>query len=193
MPMKTTRFTGRRARASATWATISALPSWRSSPPRPVMQNTQPTAQPTWVETHRPSRGSSTLSTVWPSASATSRRAEPSSAGCSRLQPRQAREFVAQRRQGGAQRLRQEVLEPAPAAVLRQGLRPAPQHVRLVARPGAELAQALADSSIVMDAAAARGDTRCRRMSAIRLRAQAPEREAAIAGVVVSMPDHARA
>jgi quercetin dioxygenase-like cupin family protein len=32
------------------------------------MQNWQPTAQPTWLETHTPSRGSSTLSTVCPSA-----------------------------------------------------------------------------------------------------------------------------
>ena len=81
MPMKTTRFTVRRARASTTWATISALASWRSRPSRPVMQKTQPTAQPTWVDTHSPSRGSSTLSTVWPSASSTSRRSEPSAPG----------------------------------------------------------------------------------------------------------------
>ena len=83
MPMNTTFFTGRRARASTTWARISALVSWRSRPSRPVMQKVQPTAQPTWLDTHRPSRGSSTLSTVWPSASSTSRRAEPSSPGCS--------------------------------------------------------------------------------------------------------------
>ncbi len=64
MPMNTTFFTGRRARASTTWATISALPSWRSKPSRPVMQKVQPTAQPTWVDTQTPSRGSSTLSTI---------------------------------------------------------------------------------------------------------------------------------
>jgi hypothetical protein len=74
MPMNTTLLTRRRRRASATWATISPLSSWRSRPSLPVMQNTQPTAQPTWVDTHRPSRGSSTLSTAWPSASSTSRR-----------------------------------------------------------------------------------------------------------------------
>ena len=83
MPMNTTLPTARRLRASTTCATISALPSWRRSPARPLMQNTQPTAQPTWVDTHRPSLGSSTLSTVCPSASFTSRRAEPSSPGCS--------------------------------------------------------------------------------------------------------------
>ncbi len=42
----------------------------------------QPTAQPTWVETQSPSRGSSTLSTICPSASSTSRR-EPSLPACS--------------------------------------------------------------------------------------------------------------
>ena len=83
MPMNTTFFTTRRVRASATCATISALPTWRSKPSRPVMQNTQPTAQPTCVDTHKPSRGSSTLSTVCPSARSTSKRAEPSSPGCS--------------------------------------------------------------------------------------------------------------
>jgi len=69
-------------RASATWAMISALPTCRSRPSRPVMQNWQPTAQPTCDDTQRPSRGSSTLSTVWPSASATSSRSEPSAPGC---------------------------------------------------------------------------------------------------------------
>ncbi|MNY47471.1 hypothetical protein D3C86_1827410 [compost metagenome] len=85
MPMNTTFFTGRKRRASATWATISAVLNWRSRPLLPVMQNTQPTAQPTWLETHRPSRGSSTLSTICLSASSTSKRAEPSAAGCSEL------------------------------------------------------------------------------------------------------------
>jgi hypothetical protein len=82
MPMNTTFFTGALLRASATWATISALPSWRSRPSRPVMQKVQPTAQPTWVDTHRPPRGSSTLSTAWPSASSSSSRV-PSSPACS--------------------------------------------------------------------------------------------------------------
>lgn len=82
MPMNTTLRTGRRMRARATCAMISALPTWRSNPSRPVMQNRHPTAQPTCDETHRPSRGSSTLSTVWPSASATSSRSEPSAPGC---------------------------------------------------------------------------------------------------------------
>ena len=81
MPMNTTLRTGRRMRASATWAMISALPTCRSRPSRPVMQNWHPTAQPTCDETQRPSRGSSTLSTVWPSASATSSRSEPSAPG----------------------------------------------------------------------------------------------------------------
>ena len=83
MPMNTTFFTARMRRASTTCATISALPSWRIKPSRPVMQNTQPTAQPSCVDTHSPPRGSSTLSTVCPSASATSSRDAPSSPGCS--------------------------------------------------------------------------------------------------------------
>ena len=64
MPMKTTFLTGRSVRAKATWATISAPVTWRIKPSLPVMQNTQPTAQPTWLDTHRPSRGKSTDSTV---------------------------------------------------------------------------------------------------------------------------------
>ena len=39
MPMNTTFLTTRSERASATCATISALPSWRARPSRPVMQN----------------------------------------------------------------------------------------------------------------------------------------------------------
>ena len=74
---------GAQPRASTTCATISALPRWRLRPSRPVMQKTQPTAQPTWVETQTASRGSSTHSTVWPSASSTSSRPEPSSPACS--------------------------------------------------------------------------------------------------------------
>ena len=81
MPMKTTFLTARRVRARATCATISALPIWRNRPSLPVMQNTQPTAQPTCEDTHRPSRGSSTLSHVWPSCRPTSRRSEPSEPG----------------------------------------------------------------------------------------------------------------
>jgi hypothetical protein len=82
-PMKTTLVTGRKVRASATWATISALPNWRSRPPTPVMQNTQPTAQPTWLDTHRPPRGSSTASTERSSTRPTSRRRDPSLLGSS--------------------------------------------------------------------------------------------------------------
>ncbi len=64
MPMNTTLRTGCASDgASTTCATISALPRWRCRPSRPVMQNTQPTAQPTCVETHSPCGGSSTLST----------------------------------------------------------------------------------------------------------------------------------
>ena len=40
MPMNTTLLTARRLRASTTWATISALPSCRCRPARPLMQNT---------------------------------------------------------------------------------------------------------------------------------------------------------
>mmetsp|Transcript_6867 Transcript_6867/g.16854 ORF Transcript_6867/g.16854 Transcript_6867/m.16854 type:complete len:223 (+) Transcript_6867:1413-2081(+) len=85
MPMKTTFLSrGFLRRASTTWATISALPTWRISPSTPVMQNRQPTAQPTWLDTQTPSRGSSTVSTVWPSCSPSSSRAQrPSLPGCS--------------------------------------------------------------------------------------------------------------
>ena len=64
MPMNTTLRTARSRRASATCATISAPPSWRSRPSRPVVQKVQPTAQPIWLDTHSPPRGSSTLSTA---------------------------------------------------------------------------------------------------------------------------------
>ena len=82
MPMKTTFFTARMRRASTTWARISMLVTCRIRPLLPVMQKRQPTAQPTWVETQSPSRGSSTLSTICPSANSTSRR-EPSLPACS--------------------------------------------------------------------------------------------------------------
>ena len=76
MPMNTTRRTRCRVRARATCATISPLVRWRARPSRPVMQNTQPTAQPTCVETQTPSPGSSTLSIVRPSSSASRKRVE---------------------------------------------------------------------------------------------------------------------
>ena len=82
MPMKTTFFTARMRRASTTWASISMLVTCRIRPLLPVMQKRQPTAQPTCVETQSPSRGSSTLSTICPSANSTSRR-EPSLPACS--------------------------------------------------------------------------------------------------------------
>ena len=85
IPMNTTFLTVRRERARTTCATISALPSWRCNPSRPVMQNAQPTAQPICVDTHTPWGGSRTLSTVLPSDSATSSRAEPSWPRCSSL------------------------------------------------------------------------------------------------------------
>ena len=81
IPMKTTLLTALIERASATCATISPLVTWRIRPLRPVMQNWQPTAQPTWLETHTPPRGSSTLSTVWPSPRPSSSRAAPPSVG----------------------------------------------------------------------------------------------------------------
>lgn len=82
MPMKTTFLTARWRRASTTCARISMLATWRIRPLLPVMQKRQPTAQPTWVETQSPSRGSSTLSTICPSARSTNRR-EPSWPACS--------------------------------------------------------------------------------------------------------------
>ena len=80
MPMNATLRTGRRARASTTCATISALPSWRRSPSRPVMQNPQPTAQPTCVDTHTPSRGAAR-------SRRSGRRRVRRRAGASRLRP----------------------------------------------------------------------------------------------------------
>jgi diguanylate cyclase (GGDEF)-like protein len=59
-------------------------------------------------------------------------------------QARQAGEFGLKRRQRQAQRLRHEVLEPAPSSVLRLRLRPAAQHALWVGRAGAQRAQPLA-------------------------------------------------
>jgi hypothetical protein len=62
-----------------------------------------------------------------------------------RAQPRQSGEFADQRGQLAAQRQRQVVLDARAPAVLRPRLQPTAQHVRLVARIGAEASQALAD------------------------------------------------
>ena len=59
-------------------------------------------------------------------------------------QPRQPIQIGLERRQLCAHRQRQEVLRLAPRAVLRQGLRPQPQHAVLVTRQGAVIAQSLA-------------------------------------------------
>jgi len=56
-----------------------------------------------------------------------------------------ARELIDERRQGVLQRAWQKVFDAALAAVLRARLRPAPQHVGLVARPGAEARQSRTD------------------------------------------------
>jgi hypothetical protein len=131
-------------RASATWATISALPSWRSRPSRPVMQKVQPTAQPTWVDTHRP-----------PAAAARSpppgrrpvRQQQPGSRPRRRARcaGARARAFLRERGQGVAQFKREEILRPAAAEVERQRARPVAQHERFVRRLGADCAQALPD------------------------------------------------
>ena len=80
------------------------------------MQNTQPTAQPTCVDTHRPSRGSSTLSTVWPSFRRHQQARRAVLAGMFGLQRRQAGEFGRDRGQRLAQRQRQEILDAPLAA-----------------------------------------------------------------------------
>ncbi len=61
------------------------------------------------------------------------------------MQACEGREFIGQRRQRIAQRLRQVVVDAPPAAVLRFALRPAPQHMLLVRRIGAERTQAVAE------------------------------------------------
>jgi hypothetical protein len=58
---------------------------------------------------------------------------------------RTRREFIGQRRQRIAQRLRQVVVDAPPAAVLRLGLGPTPQRMLLVRGVGAEGAQAVAE------------------------------------------------
>ena len=144
MPMKTTLVTGRRPRASATWATISALPSWRSRPPRPVMQNTQPTAQPTWLDTHRPPRGSSTASTERPSARPTSRRREPSALAWSARSTASARSSASSAGSAVRSESGRKSSGRLPPVRLRLGARPLAKHAFLVDRPGACGAQTLA-------------------------------------------------
>ena len=145
MPMNTTFCTGRSLRASATWATISALPSWRCKPSRPVMQKTQPTAQPTCVDTHTPAAGQQhaldRLAVGQPDQQA--RRAVRGRV--LGAQPRQPGQLIDERRQFAAQRLRQVMLDPPPSAVLRPGLRPTAQHMGLMPGAGAQALQALAD------------------------------------------------
>ena len=58
--------------AANTWFTISAAVRFLTSPLSPVLQNPQPDAQPTWVETQSvslPGPGMSTPSIVFPSSS----------------------------------------------------------------------------------------------------------------------------
>ena len=106
------------------------------------MQNTQPTAQPTCVETHTPSRGSSTLSTVWPSASASSRRGEPSAPRCSETHGDERGEALPSSA-GSARRSAQRQLRVLALRerVERQPAHPGAQHQRLVPRPRARGAQ----------------------------------------------------
>jgi len=126
---------------------VSALDSWRIKSARPVMQNTQPTAQPTWVDTHRPSRGNSTISIVWPSASSTSKRAEPSSPGLLGMHPRQSAQFIEQARQLIAYRQPHKVFGAPPLNVERAPLNPRPQHAPLVTGRNAKIAQTLSEPS----------------------------------------------
>jgi heme exporter protein D len=122
------------------------------------MQNTQPTAQPTWVDTHRPAMrpgGSSTLSTVWPSASSTSRR-RAVLRRVFRSQARQAGQALSHRRQRGAQRGGQKVLQPPTSTVLGQGLGPQAQHPLLMAGSGTQRTQLAPDIRQVLQGQRAR-------------------------------------
>ena len=121
MPMKTTFFTARMRRASTTWARISMLVTCRIRPLLPVMQKRQPTAQPTWVETQSPSRGSSIAFHHLP-VGQFDQQARAIVAG---MLGSDAGQAVQLRRQGGhgvAQRQRQEVLGVAPPRALVQRL-----------------------------------------------------------------------
>jgi hypothetical protein len=104
------------------------------------MQKRQPTAQPTWVETHRPSRGSRTLSTDQQALGIVL-------ADMLGMEARQAVEIGGEGGQGGADGQWQEILRPAAAGAVIQRARlgPGPQDAFLVASLGAEGAQALAD------------------------------------------------
>ena len=145
MPMNTTLLTTRRARASTTCATISALPSWRSRPSRPghaedaadraadLGRDAQAIARQQHA-LHRLAIGQfdqQARRTVF-----------------ARVLRAQARERVEFRRDGGqcgAQLHGKEMLGPAFAAVERQCLHPSPKHEFFVARFGAMGTQALPD------------------------------------------------
>ena len=101
------------------------------------MQNVQPTAQPTCVETHTPSPGSSTLSTVLPSSSASRKRTDASAPRCSESTrtsaPKRAVSTGSSRR-NAQRKLRVFALRER---VEREPAHPRAQHQRLVARPRA--------------------------------------------------------
>jgi hypothetical protein len=82
MPMNTTRRTLRARRACTTCAKSSSSVRLRSRPSRPVQQKRQPTAQPTWVETHTPSRGRMHALDRLAIAQRIELPHEPSAAGC---------------------------------------------------------------------------------------------------------------
>jgi hypothetical protein len=111
--MNTTFLTTRLVRASATCATISALPQHAFHRLAVGQFHQQP------------------LGTIL------ARMTGP--------KPRQAGQFRFQLRQAGVQGRRQEVLGVAAAAVLRQGLRPQPQHPLLVHRAGTQGTQPLTE------------------------------------------------
>ena len=116
----------------------------RGRPAPSCRTRSRPRSRPASRRTAR-RRGSSTHSTVWPSASSTSSRDEPSAAGCSERNRARPPSSAAIAGEVAAQRRREVRAGAARSAVERQRTRPGAQHVPLVARLRAGGTQAFAD------------------------------------------------
>ena len=143
MPMKTTFFTGRRGAPARPAPPSPRSPSWRTRPSLPGhAEHAADGAADLRRDAQAVARQQHAFDRLAVGQS-TSSRSEPSAPGCCRLQARQAFQLRLDLRQGRTQRRRQEGLDGALAAGLRQRLRPQAQNAKRVGRRGAGGAQRL--------------------------------------------------
>ena len=144
MPMNTTRRTLRSRRDRATSARISRDVTCARSPCSPVLQKRQPTAQPTCVDTQRPSRGRSTLSRVCREARRRSLRQRAVGRGMALDLHDERVEASRERGQRREERVREAAGTRARRIVEREAAQPAREDRGHVERARADVAQVLA-------------------------------------------------